>query len=865
MLLKRCRRLSELEQRVRGGCREARRQPEVLAEVGQLRELLAEPGAGDDAGPLSGWAEHEAAAYGQKVRRDAAGFCRDVLENYHAFVEADGEAGAVWASLLRLLLQCEGGTAGAGAEPEDSGSTVAAPPVVGGSAAGLAVPAVEDGQASSAHEGRELTAVATQCICAGVRKLYAAQTEGYDKSIGELGEIATAATEQLAHEADYSAPFFGALLPGGSQPQVLRSIAAVLATVVREDYGACAISELLEGESESADGQTVEEDGPTLRLGPEVARCISSLSALDEELVAAGLPPEETLLGYRCQDGAKDGAEKDQEERRSNRFLLLVESWVEEQRDEFEGFLERCVAMEEECGWSPMLEDIHESASVRDLFTLFSQTVDFFLEMDLPWEDSFLSLLEHIVGAAIKYANILYTSCAGLFPAPPPHPRLKRPSRGNDAGRGAAVLVAGARRLAGGGGGGGGSGDDTELNSVIVRLNNVQYASQEFEILWSRLTEKWSEVDGVQSAGSGAALSAHGKRRLDAMLGGMENSYRTTAADLTAALGAMLTYGTGAPYTIRGALLDSLYLGSATASARLDDSLCAAIEEAMLERLAPVASPSLLPQLLRELRGAVLRCYERVLLHGGASRVFALEDAAILKEDYVALLATFASLKQELMDAEDFRVGSSSRRKAREQLLLEAVEKGGGGLDACVCSRCASPIAATIFCCDCGSALYCAPCSKEVHTGGWAEHDTWKFGDAREQGRAHGLLQLFSTDSDSLVRQLTEITNAPAAAPAARGFVDASDIASVLAHRDDDTAISYLKQHVDDYLGRGGDFILGSGEDAAPSTPGSVGSGAPSTPGSAGLARQGSAGRISQELADAAGSLVGGLAQRMRD
>ena len=96
-----------------------------------------------------------------------------------------------------------------------------------GSAAGLAVPAVEDGQGSSAPEDPELTAVATQCICAGVRKLYAAQTEGYDKSIGELGEIATAATEQLAHEADYSAPFFGSLLPGGSQPQVLRSIAAL--------------------------------------------------------------------------------------------------------------------------------------------------------------------------------------------------------------------------------------------------------------------------------------------------------------------------------------------------------------------------------------------------------------------------------------------------------------------------------------------------------------------------------------------------------------------------------------------------------------------------------------------------------------
>ena len=935
VLLLRTARLSDLERRIRGGCRAARREQEVLTEVQKMRDLLAEsvgeaPGAG-------AWDKQAEVAYSGKVRRDVCGFCRDALEDYHEYIEVG--AHLIWESLARLLAQCDNGDGVVDDDDDNGGGSgggaIAPPPVVVGDGQ-VPMPGSGNSRDAVGGGGDRVSEVAVQCIIAGVRRLYMESEHiaagDFDRTVGELGAIAEAVAGQLADEAEHSVPFFAAV-----HPTALRCIAGALAACVRTHYRECCVAteenaqryaqiasaagaddcDGSGGGGGGGDGLGDDEATEGLALTLDVVRCIHCLGALDEQLLECGLREDETLLGYKC-DYDKE------EERASNRFPLLVESWLDEKRDQFDSFVARCIELEEECQcnggggtcpphrncptrWAPVLEqgesDVCESSSVLDLFALFSQTVDSFLEMDLPpWESSFLSLLEHIVGAAIAYANRLHESCVSLVPGPPARPRLKRPNRGNQAaggGRSVAVLAADALRLASGGVGlprdsaGGGADNDGSLCSVVIRLNNIHYGTRKFKTLWSRLAQKWSLAanpdhgGGIAGSADGSSsefvgTTPHGGRRLDAMLAGMENSYRTTADDLAAAVARMLVYGEYES-SLRGVILDGLYIGAALEDARVDEQVCTLIEAVVLEEdsgLASLLSPSLLPQLLRELRSALLGCYERILLDGGSSRVYLYTDSALLKEDYVSLLATFAQLEVEVDfiaasegDGEEGGGAKSSRSsRSREEELRQVL--GRGGLDACVCSRrveCQGTAPATVFCADCGSSLFCAACSAGLHVGGYASHSPWSFGEPREQARAHALMDLLGTESEELVRQLrdTPPTQQHSRGGGAAVAVDGGDMVRVLAHRDDDAALSYMRQAVANYESSTGgvwDPTGGAGADSpakagsAPSTPGLHGG----SPAGGMLGRRGSAGSALPWSPGSVGSLLGDVGRAMR-
>ena len=932
VLLLRTGRLSELERRIRGGCRAARREQEVLTEVQRIRALLNASGCGASAGDgVISWGAKEEKSFYEKVMRDVCGFCRDAIEDYHDYIETG--ANQVWESMARLLATCEQPQNAAYTEDGSDGGHggdggMAPPPVISG-ASDFDDTTEQQQQQQEEDDGRgfldpddsddqsAVAAVATQCIAAGVRRLYlesehiAAADFDSDPSFGELGAIADAVAAQLADEAKHSAPFFAEV-----HPSALRSIAEVLAESIRAHYRKCCIAEedsarryarivsAADGDAEGggnadgeldagsdasprlpAGGSTSDAELPSLlTLSPDVVRCIHCLHALDEQLVACGLPAEETLLGFKGSNGGSGGSSTPAQYNggsaamvlEENRFPGLVEAWLDEKRLQFDNFVGRCIELEEECHWAPVLESeaavVYESSSVLDLFKLFSQAVDSFLDMELPpWETSFLSLLEHIVGAAIAYANRLHESCLWLVQqaAPPARPRLKRPSRDEriEGSRGSSVasLAAGALRLAtaggialpkGSGADGGSEADAAEANlqSVVTRLNNVDYGARQFKSLWSRLAQKWSAVasrGGIAAVPPGRAagaeepqeesrsafvgMSPHGSRRLDAMLGGMENSYRTTADELASAVARMVTYGEHS--AVRAAMLDSLYMqGDVLADCRVDDQLCALIEETLLGEavLSTSLSPTLLPQLARELRSSVLGCYDRILLDGGAGRVFAASDSTLLKEDYLSLLATFAQLQaesEEIASKEMAEISGGSDGSAsglqgrtsgdgrRDEQLRKAV--GRGGLDACVCSRrvecqhalstsgsqgggAAAP-AATVFCADCGCTLYCAACSAALHVGGYACHTPWSFGETREQARSHALMELLATSSAALVVRLREMYAAgPTGSGSGSGHaqqqqlgaVDGSDLARILAHRDDEDALKYMRETV---------------------------------------------------------------------
>lgn len=993
VLLLRCARLSELERKMRGTCRVARREQEVLSEVQQIRTLLLAAGGGRR---TTGWAEEEERTYAEKVWRDIGDFCRDVLEDYHEYIESG--ASRVWECLARLLAMSEGPQC---TQPEsdatdlsggDEDGSMAPPPVIHGSADLDEVAAVKNHEEGGETESTDvdetiLAMVAAQCITAGVQRVYmegehiAAADFDSNASFGELGCIADAVVGQLTDEAEHSVPFFASV-----HPDALCSIARALADAVRGHYRKCCLVEednarryarLLNaasgdvGESAAGDDSTfgggddeslhppqgtTEEHAARstmLTLTPEVVHCIKSLHALDEQLLACGLQKEETLLGYKVNEVGGAAAIEE------NRFPGLVDIWLDEKRQQFDDFVSRCIELEEECHWTPVLQSdspsgdgnqgapvIYESSSVLDLFALFSQAVDSFLEMELPpWEAAFLSLLEHVVGAAIAYANRLHESCLPLIQqaVPPPRPRLKRPCRDERAGAprgGVAVLAAGALRLASAGGialprqGADASEEDSasqNLQSIVIRLNNVDYGARQFKSLWSRVAKKWSAaageiVDDVAESFSRSApdflgMTSHGSRRLDAMLGGMENSYRTTADELAAAVARVILYGEHSP--VRGAILDGLYLQGDTLaeSNRVDAVLCALIEETVVgddSALTQSLSPSLAPQVAREVRLTVLSCYEHILLDGGAGRIFAPDDSQLLKEDYLSLLVTFAQLQAEaeeiaIQSEKEFgghslAAGSSGGGSGsnREDDLRKAL--GPGGLDACVCSRrvechrvtdhssgsvprLATP--ATVFCVDCSCALYCAACSAALHVGGYTDHEPWTFGEPREQARAHGLLELMGMSSAALVSRLRAETSL---AGPNRGKVGqagsygkkqphynhhqtvyAVDIARILAHRDDADALAYMRQTVTNYDTCGGVWDPMTGlTTTAPSTQSRipVSGAAPSTPPGAASAgetereQQGRRGSGGSGLASwspgSVGSLLGDVGRAMR-
>ena len=995
VLLLRCARLTELERRVRGTCRPARREQEVLSEVQKIRTLV---GAAGDYSGTSGWAGEEERSYTAKVRRDISVFCRDVLEEYHAYIESG--ANEVWEYLAKLLAMCEQSQHGhARTDVNDSiigdkDGGMAPPPVIvdGSTDLGDSVGAQDlkqhrESQPSDVDQ-TEVAMVVAQCIRVGVQRLYmdsehiAAADFDSNPSFGELGAIADAVKGQLADEAEHSAPFFASV-----HPTALCSIAKALVESVRVHYRKCCIAEednahryaRLVGAADTnatanedaADEGSVSsgaDDGTSqlpqtatandvqrstlLTLTPEVVHCIRCLNALDEQLMACGLQEAETLLGYNVNEPGRAASCEE------NRFPGLVENWLDEKRQQFDEFILRSIELEEECYWAPVLQSesvstpggashgsnvIYESSSVLDLFALLSQAIDSFLEMELPpWEAAFLSLLEHVVGAAIAYANRLHESCLQLVQqaAPPPRPRLKRPSRDERAGAargGVAVLAAGALRLASAGGialpkssaDGHEDAASRNLQSVITRLNNVDYGARQFKTLWSRVAQKWSAVasegdragDDVAVASNMTApeflrMSPHGSRRLDAMLAGMENSYRTTADDLATAVARMITYGEHSP--MRVAMFDSLYMQGETLAESncVDAVLCALIEETVVGEegvLTKGLSPTLLPKLSREVRVSVLSCYERILLDGGAGRIFTSDDSTLLKDDYLSLLATFAQLQaeaEEIAIESERESGFHSAPKGshgggnREEELRKALEHRG--LDACVCSRrvecqrvtdhssdspreLATP--ATVFCAECGCALFCAACSAALHVGRYADHTPWAFGEQREQSRAHALLELMSTSSSALVSLVQLETSqagpqrAGASGPTQAGrfgkqqphhqkAVYPVDIARVLAHRDDPDALAYMRSTVPNYDTSGGAWDPDLGTDGATTPTAATDlplpgvSAAPSTPPGpteqGQHERRGSAGSVLSWSPGSVGSLLGDVGRAIR-
>jgi hypothetical protein len=639
-----------------------------------------------------------ACRHAKSILIDISAFCRSQLEEYHDFVD-EGLENLFTVGVL-LIEQCE--------ELSQQLSTAQIGIDGGGARLDLSVaPDVADAgviplPAASADQ------IVAEILTAGVQRLYDGQTELFPshKSAKDLSIIAKHVRDQVYAESKFSAPFFVNL-----HRQPLSVILLALVDCVKKDYANCSCT----------------------LLGDDVIQCIATLRDLDCTLIEHGVAPTSTVLSQgNC--GATDDL-----------FYGLAQAWIDDQRSKFDEHLKRGIVMEEESGWAPVLGSVRHSASVLDLFAMFSQTVDQFFEMNVPWENFFLSLVENIVETAINYANLILVSCRGIGPGPP-RSRLCKPRRQVHTTKTAAQLT-------------------PPDMSVIVRLNNIHHGSKQFGALWSRLKYNWK---GLSDTADGSSSAQH---KLDHMLRGMERSYSTTASNLVHAVGNMTVYT-----CMQGTIVQNLYVPTAQDS-RCDDNFFRQVEE-LLRAFEQAVEEGLLTSVVAELKRAVLEAFEWAVLDAGPRRIFTAADVPILKEDYMSILAFFA----------DSRL----------------VNFGKVSFDKCSCSRC-SEAWATVFCADCEQCLFCDACSSEIHQGKWSSHCFSNFTDHRNQCHAHNIMRLLEASSSDLITQLQDLQQ-QTAAYATTTDCDMLGIVRVLSHRVDDHAVSCLRQIIADYDGQG-DYV----------------------------------------------------------
>eukprot|EP01052_Picozoa_sp_SAG31_P060777 SAG31_NODE_19918_length_588_cov_1.106339_1_plen_176_part_10 len=83
-----------------------------------------------------------------------------------------------------------------------------------------------------------------------------------------------------------------------------------------------------------------------------------------------------------------------------------VWTWVELQQKNFDSFMENLLKLE---NWEPVCDGVLHSSSIVDMFSMFRRTMDFFFDLELGVPDFLVHLLESVVAANMKYANLMKT------------------------------------------------------------------------------------------------------------------------------------------------------------------------------------------------------------------------------------------------------------------------------------------------------------------------------------------------------------------------------------------------------------------------------------------------------------------------
>lgn len=364
-----------------------------------------------------------------------------------------------------------------------------------------------------------------------------------------------------------------------------------------------------------------------------VVRAIALLQQLENKMLASkALDPASRILAHA--DARHGGASP---------YSKLVWAWIDNQGQQFQNTVTAFVEHETWEAETIVIDAAHDgggtplsrsasstmrkghaltSFSIDGLFELFQGAMESFFEFAIASDDMFLCLVEHIVSACLYYANGVVESCGDLLDIVPPSPPVQVCAK-----QVRKVSVTPERE-----------GPPLPSNSSIcVRMNNLHDGLQRFILFFTSQKGRWVEFAAL---GYSQPLSM---RRLDYLVNSVRRSFGDSINQLIDYLGCKVVYS-----DLRDILLDGLYL-PAVQDCRIDDAL--PLLSARLRSLdALLAEP-----VVRDMHDAVYRnfagCFQRVLIDGGANRIFTVEDKQIFDEDFCAIKAEVHRI-ESLMDVD---------------------------------------------------------------------------------------------------------------------------------------------------------------------------------------------------------------------
>jgi len=284
----------------------------------------------------------------------------------------------------------------------------------------------------------------------------------------------------------------------------------------------------------------------------------------------------------------------------------LVSEWLQMQHQAFSQCLERTMQIE---NWKVVDEQQRISSSVVDLFTMFSQTLPFIFDLDIPLPVECINTLAlSIDGILQKYAQAVVRSCG---PRSSFFPQLASSNR----------LVAFAKGL---------MSKDKEaeskervpmpsLEELLVRLNDLHFANRSVERLGEDMRRRW---DALHSS-----LGFPMQPLDDKLFSGVKLSLEACWDELIKLIAAKVVY-----VDLRPVYFDSVYMPSPSEDKKGLEPVLDLLSQP-LSLVRDYVKDELMQVLaLNGILRSFVECLQRVLLDSG-NRTFSVTDYDVLCDD----------------------------------------------------------------------------------------------------------------------------------------------------------------------------------------------------------------------------------------
>jgi hypothetical protein len=455
-----------------------------------------------------------------------------------------------------------------------------------------------------------LFAFVTDMITSATVKSYNALS-GYRPrplQVADLAEIVGECMQQLEKQVECFSPLFK-VLPHHEPPDL--EYIKMLSMLIAQDHG-----QMLE--PDAVDDEDFRECIRLMEMFDDFVHCYVIDEGLDEAQVAPLLHHAEVLTV---------------EDKLRAPISGLLWDWIQAQETNFDRFMDRLLELET---WEPICEGVMHSSSVTDMFSMFRQAMDFFLGLELGVPEFLVHLLGSVVAGNMKYANLMKThktesSESGiaelqqeLVSARPP---LCRPARVENR----EMLRDTSPKLA-----------PPSVADVCTRMCNVYHARRQFKALASDVTNRFYDLMEYRSK----EIPETQQRQISNYLKSVNKTYKDAIFELQEFLGFLCVF-----FFMHQSYLEHLYVP--TAGTEEAGVVCALQElEELIEDVKLMIEPELMDDVIGALKHAMLKGYKRILLDGGAHRVFEPADCDVFINDLARLVAFFGQDPQKPMRVE---------------------------------------------------------------------------------------------------------------------------------------------------------------------------------------------------------------------